>query len=127
MSLGTTTPASGAGSDLARSAGNSLFVVEVGVVVAPLAVAIHWGLVELLAAQTTGVRMLLHGRAGTSGSAGRLHPRLPAGGRTLGCDRGRRRHCSPPPPTFPQRTNPNAAPSRSPRVGGVAPPGDSES
>ena len=31
------------------------------------------------------------------------------------------------PPTFPQRTNPNAAPSRSPRVGGVAPPGDSES
>jgi hypothetical protein len=34
MSLRTTTPASGAGSDLPRSAWNSLFVAEVGVVVA---------------------------------------------------------------------------------------------
>ena len=106
MSLGPPHRQAEQAATLPRSAWNSLFVVEGGVVVAPLAVAIRWGLMELLAAQTTGVGMLLHGRAGTGGSAGRLHPRLPAGGRTLGCDLGRRRDCSPPPTHLPPKDQP---------------------
>ena len=96
-------------------------------VVAPLAVAIRWGLVELLAAQATGVGMLLHGRAGTGGSAGRLTLAYLLAAALLAATAVAAVTAHHRPPTFLRRANPNAARSRSPRVDGVAPPGDSES